>query len=311
MISLAVSDFLFCLATICETYIVEHRLIHTSFDGSVFFTMYGAYIQNCLIKISTAIVTLMALFRYFILLHPIKTSQHQSKIFCIKIISIVVAFLLWITIHIPLLWVYELDYIQCSKTREYYLLRVGYYMKHEAFQNACMYLWAILGFIIPFMILGFSNVSIICLLHRAKRKPMEQVIKPKKRTNEWQITVTLIWIVGFCIVFILPSEVVHFYLFLIQKDPLVDNDSVRTWKHVVIITNALQAINMAFNFALYCCVNRNFRKTLPVLYCIVNTQLSHAFQRLKSFCLGRSVRDNSFIEFDLEEKESSARMMLS
>ena len=310
IISLAVSDFLFCLATICETYIVEHRLIHTSFDGSVFFTMYGAYIQNCLIKISTAIVTLMAIFRYFILFYPFKTNEHKSKLFRVKITSIILAFLFWITIHIPLLFVFELDQVHCSETRKYILLRVGYYMKHDTFRNTCTYLWAILGFIIPFIILGFSNVSIIYLLYKRKRKPKERPIEPKKRSNEWQTTVTLICIVVFCVILILPSEAVHFYLYTIEKDPL-NNDWVRTWRHVITITNLLQAVNMAFNFALYCCVNRNFRKTLPVLYCIVNTQLSHAFQKLKSLCLGRSVENNSFIEFELEERESSAKVMLS
>ena len=134
LLGLALSDFLFCLATICETFMVQHKLIHTSFDASVFFTMYGAYIQNCLINISTAVVTIMAVFRYFILLHPIKTSQYISFFFPMKIISVLLAFVLWFTVHIPLLWIYELDRINCNGSQEYFLLRVGYYMQHDTFQ---------------------------------------------------------------------------------------------------------------------------------------------------------------------------------
>ncbi len=239
MLSLALSDFLFCVATICETYIVHHKLIHASFDVSVFFTMYGTYIQNCLIKISTAIVTLMAIFRYFILLHPIWTNQYKPNIFIVKIISIVLAFLFWITIHIPLLWVYELDRIRCDKDLEYILLRLGYYMNHQTFQSVCMYCWAILGFIIPFLILGYSNVSIACLLRRTKRKAKERIMTPQRKTSDWQTTVTLIWIVMFCILFILPSEAVHFYVYIIQKDNS-DKEDARKWRHVIIITNGLR-----------------------------------------------------------------------
>ena len=38
-----------------------------------------------------------------------------------------------------------------------------------------------------------------------------------------------------------------------------------TLQRVLLVCNMLQALNMAFNFALYCCVNSQFRRTFAKL----------------------------------------------
>ena len=53
MVTLALSDFLLCLVTLTGKYLLEDSIYYTKKNPSFFFTMYGTYIENTLIKTST------------------------------------------------------------------------------------------------------------------------------------------------------------------------------------------------------------------------------------------------------------------
>ncbi len=256
---LAISDGIFCFITILSTYLSVHKLIFEEKTISLFFTMYSHYFQNIFIKLSTYITMIMAIFRYIAITHA--TSARHILNYKNTLLGILISTVMWILFLLPLLWTWELQSVKC-KDKLYYLLSSGRFERSHLFAKAITICWAVLGFILPVIILGYCNIKLIISLNISLGKTLSwrndtDVSIRNRQTAQKRINITLICIVACFIVLQSPSEIFHFYL---ELSP--GRDESRIISVALVTCNVLQMINMSFNFLLYCIVNSYFRTTL-------------------------------------------------
>ena len=283
MMSLAGSDLLFCVVTISGTYLPDTKMIYTEQDFSYYYTLYGNCIQNTLIKTSTWFTVIMAVCRYFVVTQPIRARQYMRC--CHTAIATVLCLIIWVALHVPLAFMWKTFTVSCPKGN-IYLLDFGRFKDDKTMMLSFTYLWAILGFFIPVLILGYCNVNLIYSLHVSSQVRLQEVESSSVRrvsqkhsllqskdssmscrhtTDKAQrgITCTLVAIVIMFFVCIFPSEIIHLY------EDIQKPDYFSASKYVMVSANLLQAVNFSANFALYCVVNGYFRKTIKLwlLWC--------------------------------------------
>ncbi len=296
MISLAISDGMFCLVTICVVYLMDNRMFYETWNISLFVTMYGHYFQNVFIKVSTGVTVVMSIFRYTAVIHPVTMCQRITGIFRLKMLGLVLAFVLWLLLYIPVLWMWDAQEIRCNGSVSFILLDLGtdLYNPDSLVYQMTTYLYATLGFFIPLSILAYCNIKIIRSLNKKKTvrrtKEREQTTtlidttklhvneseshantsnvnshvrtRERRQASQWQASVTLIGIVLSFFIFTCPSEL---YNFCVELFP----EQFKSWNNALVISNVLQLLNMSLNFLLYCTVNGNFRKTAATLVNVI------------------------------------------
>ena len=260
ILALAVSDFLFCVVTLFSTYYSDDSMIFKERNLTLFFTLYGEFFQNLLIKISTWITVVMAIYRHYVVVHPINAKQHLT---CQRsLAAILIGCIFWILIHLPQLWTWKVTKIQCTPVDKFLVLGVGTFEQNKAYRQAFLYLWAILGFFLPVCILAYCNMNLIFAM-RTSRSRVSGSVRPERRSQRQaasrRINVTLISIVVCFFLFNFPSELLQFY---IEIAPSNQNNKGMVMSVAVTVCNVFQALNMSLNFALYCIVNSHFRKSV-------------------------------------------------
>ena len=257
MMALAASDFLFCVVTIPGAYLPEKFLWHNK-DFVYYHTIYGNFIQNMFIKTSTWFTVILAVSRYVVVSNPIRARQYMR---CIHtVIAILTCTVIWTLLHIPLTYYWRVIVIQCPLQTKY-LLVSGTFVKNETLNSAFTYLWGLLGFILPIIILSYCNFKLIHSLRLSTRLRIQSQKGQKKlqdSNNQKLITVTLVSIVCMYFVLVLPSELVHLY------GDIAKPKFSATYRMFHVTSNLLQAFNFSMNFILYCCVNQYFRRVIRV-----------------------------------------------
>ena len=257
MMALAASDFLFCLVTITGTYQPAQYKFYEK-DFSYFYTLYGNFVQNTLIKTSTWFTVILAVSRYIVVSNPVKARQ------CMRCIHTVIAILtctvIWILLHIPLIYIWKVITIYCPVPIIYILIS-GIFNKNQTLNSVFTYIWGILGFIVPIFILAYCNFKLIHSL-RLSRKLRKQRQEGQRKCSDSNyqkfITVTLISIVFMYFLLVMPSELVHFY------GDIIETEYTGTYRILLITSNLLQAVNFSMNFVLYCFINQYFRKVIKL-----------------------------------------------
>ena len=258
MMALAASDFLFCVVTISGTYLPAEFQFYRK-DFMYYYTVYGNFVQNTLIKTSTWFTVILAVSRYVVVSNPIKARQ------CMRCIHTVIAILtctvIWILLHVPLIYIWKVITIHCSESTVYLLIS-GKFTKDKLLDSIFTYIWCILGFILPVIILAYSNFKLIYSLHvsRKLRKQRQEGQRklPNNNNNKKLMTVTLVSIVCMFFVLVLPSELVIFY------GKIAKSEYTGTLRLFLVTSNLFQAVNFSMNFVLYCFVNHYFRKTISL-----------------------------------------------
>ena len=257
MMALAVSDFLFCVVTIPGAYLPE-KFIWYDKDFVNYHTIYGNFLQNTLIKTSTWFTVILAVSRYVVVSNPIRARQYVR---CIHtVIAIVTCTVIWILLHIPLTYIWKVIVIRCP-VPTIYLLVFGTFVKNQTLNSTFTYLWGLLGFILPIIILAYCNFKLIHSLRLSTRLRIQSQKGQKKLSdsnNQKLITVTLVSIVCTYFILVLPSELVHLY------GEIAKPKFSATYRMFHVTSNLLQAINVSMNFVLYCCVNQYFRRVIRV-----------------------------------------------
>ena len=256
MMALAVSDLLFCVVTISGTYLPENFIFYEK-DFVFYYTVYGNFVQNTLIKTSTWFTVILAVSRYVVVSNPIRARQYMR---CIHtVIAILICTVIWILLHIPLTYMWKVIVIQCPVPTIYIVIS-GTFVKNQLLNSAFTYIWGTLGFILPIGILAYCNFKLIHSLQlsrQLRKKRLEgQRTKCMDNANQKFITITLISIVCMFFILVMPSELVYFYGDIAQ--PAFSE----TYRAFFVTSNLLQAFNFSMNFVLYCFVNQYFRKTL-------------------------------------------------
>ena len=260
---LAVSDFIFCGVTLLYTYVAQYKWIFTSNDFALFLGMYGLYFQNLTIKTSTWLVVILALYRHAAISFPVTAKQHLTALNTLY--AVIACFLFWILLYLPMLWSWNVSEVHCPESSNLYVLYPGEFGRNTQMRQAFTHLWAVLGFIIPVIILAYCNIKMIISLHisfdRSSQYTTAQSSQHQRRMMaQRKMTITLVTIVVSFFVLVFPSDLIGYYQFISNK---VEHTYVML--NMLITFNALQNINMAINFCLYCVVNSNFRKTIKYL----------------------------------------------
>merc|ERR1712004_625068 len=66
----------------------------------------------------------------------------------------------------PLLWERSVTDITCAK-RTYYMIDYGQLYSDVYMRTICVYLWVILGLVIPFIVLAFCNIYLVLALRKS------------------------------------------------------------------------------------------------------------------------------------------------
>ena len=271
MMSLAVSDLLFCLVTVCGMNVPSTKMIYYEKSFSLYYTMYANCLQNILIKTSTWCTVILATGRYFVVCHPITARNYLRCKHTLA--ALLTSLIVWICLHIPLLFAWRVETLICGR-KEIYVLFSGIYQDSRLLKMACTYIWFLAGFVIPVCVLGYCNIKLIYSLQRSKQlrsnlssrdkgsdRNMQESIGRNRAgkiggsASQRRLTYTLIAIVILFFVCFFPSEGIRFYADLQKPE-------YKGFRFSVDICNLLQAINFSGNFVLYCIVNAYFRRTL-------------------------------------------------
>ncbi len=254
------SDFLFCLVTILYTYLSQYKVIFKSNGLSLFLAMYGGYLQNVFIKSSTWLVVILAMCRNAAISFPGVAKQYVT----VKntLYAMISCFVFWLLFYLPLLWVWTVQKIVCPNGTELFHIYLGQFGYDTDLRKSFTHSWTVIGFIFPVVILAYCNVNMIISLrttiHRTSMYMSPTSAQHHRRLlAQRRMTITLIAIVVTFFILVFPSECIGYYQFMLKTEL-----SSFTMLYIVITFNALQNINMAINFVLYCAVNSNFRKTL-------------------------------------------------
>ena len=255
------TDFWFCLVTILYTYLSQYEVTFQTNGLALFLALYGGYFQNVLIKTSTWLVVVLALYRHAAVSFPVAAKQHLTAM--ATFYAVITCFVFWILFYLPLIWMWKIQPITCHNNETIFnILPFGEYGANEKMKMFFNHSWTVVGFILPVVILAYCNVRMIYSLRVSLERTTgysspASAHHQRRLVAQRRMTITLITIVLTFFVLVFPSELSG-YIQFITKSP----HTTYTMLYMVITFNALQNINMAINFVLYCAVNSNFRKTL-------------------------------------------------
>ena len=219
------------------------------------FQVYKTYYRNVFLKTSTTLTAIIALGRYFGICHPLKFRRCVRLILTKTIIAATGVF--WIVFNLPLLWNLQFNPWQVDNTI-IYSIDTGIFSKNKVLKKTFTYIWMVIGYVLPLIILTFCNIQLIRALNRSRilrqrNAPHCRAAAAAAQDNQSRITQTLILLTCMYILCVSPSELLHFY----QDTAYAKSSSIP--ERIVVATNALQVLNLSCHFILYCLVNPSFR----------------------------------------------------
>ena len=263
LLSLAGCDLIFCVFTIFDTFFLKDTMGYRERNISFYINIYGAFIQNILIKTSTSFTVIMAVSRHVAICYPMQARQYMQLKHTAS--AIIVSFIFWILLHIPLLWSWDIITISCPMQGELTILNIGKLVTNKALHMSFTWLWAILGFFLPVIILAYCNVRLISSLRKSKRLHITNTNNDSLETLHGiqdRISRILVAMVVMFFLCVAPSEIYHFIIELSSRKRQIN------YHAAMVICNLLQVINFSSNFLLYCTLNSTFRKlALHLIFC--------------------------------------------
>ncbi len=132
-------------------------MVYEGRSFALYVFLYSGFLQNATIKISTSIITFLAVYRYFVVVHFVCINSYmRSRCVIISVISI---FMFWICLMLPYLWSYRTQPFTCPPGEEYILIKTDVFVEDKTLQTIFNYIYAALGFFLPISIMAFCNVS--------------------------------------------------------------------------------------------------------------------------------------------------------
>ncbi len=262
LLVLAVSDMLFCLTIFPRAFAKisgNEALFHPN-DFRLYYQVYGTGVINTFILTSTWITVSMALMRYIGICHPLATRKIDSNI-CVRFTYFIIA-VICIIINLPMFWQYKItDFTDPRSGCTWALIDIGYFAISTTLGYSFLWFRAIIGILLPALLLVYTNWSLIQALRRSRRMRRECRVQNSVNRSSNRITLLLIVIVLLFIVLVFPAEILDFCQAVILNQP--ENTSL----FLVIrgIANFMQVVNFSCNFVLYCALNVHFRKTMKEL----------------------------------------------
>ena len=272
LISLAFCDLLFCIAALPKGIKPNMEIMFTRADFWLYYNSHGVHLINVLTMTSTWLTVIMAASRYLAICHPLKAREIVDvKSTKIALISV---FVICIFFNLPRFWETSI-LTTCNPRHEViaYYLDMGPLIQKEVLHLVLQWLWAILGNLIPLLILAFCNICLILALRESTRMRRQFRVHSNKAESHNRITPTLIIIVLMFFILVSPSEILHF-LFKFFVD--ASEQQKEAYLLAASVLNVMVTINYSFNFVLYCVINVQFRRIVKdLLLCMIRP----AYQR--------------------------------
>ncbi|ELT93130.1 hypothetical protein CAPTEDRAFT_195782 [Capitella teleta] len=294
LISLAISDMLYCITSIIRAFITQSQVVFPKRDIWLFIQLYGSYIQNIFANTSTWLTVIMATGRYAAICKPLH-ARHLVGVAPTRI-AVILTFGFWVLLQLPSAWTYKTIEVNCN-TQSFIVMDNGPFNSNNKLKLTFGYLWASVGFVIPVIILAYCNVHLIRALRESRRMRKLYVYRATSKVKSGnRVTPTLIAIVFMFLVLVSPSEILQFFHYHVSAS------SVETFNILLVIANTLQTINFSMNFVLYCILNVQFRETLKgVIFCLFKRNAhNHRWRQRRSRAMSNSTKGSIVIHSNFE-----------
>ena len=260
LLVLAISDLLCCISTLPEGFKPKQQTLFKQRTFWMIYELYVGYLQNVFSHISTTLMLLVGVTRFFVVCFPLSSKEHIT-LRRMTILTVSLS-LLWAGLDLPYIWSYSVNQISChvnKSVQNYYSLDIGYLASHIHFQRAFLWTTTILGFILPVCLMTYCTIRLVSALRRSQemQRNHRQCFGWKKQPKR-NITQTLVTIIMVFIILKSPSEVLEIFSFFSNSQSNL---------FVMLVANSLQTLQISINFVLYSVVNRQFRKTLKEIMC--------------------------------------------
>ena len=263
LVALATSDLLFCIFALPMFSKATKEIIFYSPKTlfPLYYNMFKTAILNIFVTCSTWLTVVMASARYLAICHPLHARGFINL--CGTKITITLVFIFSILLNLPSFWLKTMVKRNFSENCTIYRITFGDVFKNETFEYSYQALWAVVAVFLPIMVLAFCNICLIRALQQSMHMQRKYRVNRPKQDSGHRITPTLITIVVLFMVLVVPSEIIKFTNFILEKQ---DKHS-QGLRYAKVITNFLQASNFAINFILYCILNKHFRNTILYFLC--------------------------------------------
>ena len=266
LIFLALSDWWFCLALLPSAAFARSKTFFPQRCLEMYYRLYGNYFHNVFIKISTWLTVIIAGARYIGICHPLKARLILRSL--ATKLAIAATFIIWMALLTPILWSYKLEHMYLDNNTMLYIVDLGVFNTNQHLKVSMTYSWSILGFFLPITVLAYFNICLIRAL-RASHRLRQSVVRNRAGSHDQssRITVTLVALVIMFMIFVSPSELLHFYIDVVPE-------SYTTMEIFLTLGNVLQAVNFSFHFVLYCAVNVSFRRAAVTIACTILSKVT-------------------------------------
>ncbi len=211
MMGLAVSDFLFCLITLCSTYTDGTSMFYTKKTYSLYVVLYSSYFINLFIKMSCWITMLMALYRHFAVANLIRSRKYLNPSYMITAVLASVVF--WTILLLPMAWSWKTNEVVCSMHTTIIFLRVGLFLMNPTLKQTFTYIWAIVGFILPVCTLAYCNINLILTVRTSNRRSTRRPscgFTNSRHNVQLRMNITLISLIAAYFLLGLPGNKLYF-----------------------------------------------------------------------------------------------------
>ncbi len=203
-LGLALSDFLFCFVSMLTSFSSGMKMIFINRSLSFYSLIYGGFLKNAFIKCSTAVTVILAIYRHCAVVLRLNSQKYLKPGFVI--ITIMCSYLFWILLHLPLLWTWETKKVKCD-TVVFTLLYAGLFAEDHTFQMTFKYIWAIMGFVLPVLLLAYCNAKLILVVQASNKRSRTTTSRRMSVTagHQLRMNLTLIAVVVGYFILVLPG----------------------------------------------------------------------------------------------------------
>ena len=227
LITLATSEFLFCLVLIPRGFISSQKAV---FPGRTFWLYYQAYstwLVTTFIITSTWVTVTVAAVRYLAICKPFFYKRVIGTTW-LNTYGYLLAFIFGCSINIPSMWQYNIDML----TDDLSLIDIG--SLGPSTREGHVYLWvrATIAFFIPGIILVCCNISLIAAVRRSQRMRQLSYARRTNTHTSYYVTTILIAIATAFIVLVIPSELIDLiFEMVLQSSSSADDVRIIRFGH--------------------------------------------------------------------------------